>query len=804
MFYITIYNHTGSLVSVSSDAEGPVFTVTPGAWTSIPLTHQEVISVSDEMDALAQKRQSNGDLAYTVVYAFDAAYEGAFDTLSATEPIMAYSGSGLQVADSAVVAMSSAIRPEEVVVPSVGADEVGVVNSTTGGLTKYATIVAALAAIVDADAERISIGAGLWTETLVVPDGVFMYGAGNGEVIVSASTDDATLTLGDGARIAGITVRNTYATQSNIVFTGSTTASVATIEDCNLDSTSAANGILCTQGTLNVRDVLIVEGTFTCGIRAQGGTVNVNGFSAITGTYTSFICVDGTGSLLCQNVVFDALTAALNITNGIEVGTGGELYAVSPILRGCDNCLYISGESVDVTMVSARLEATASPVVVEPGLTGVGSAYSNSFPTVKGATVAVAHNAWLIEVVPFAIISRDSGPDREFNLVSCELNVGSVTGPAESNFGEGDSYFRGMLVYTQASGGAFTNVTTDAVAGTPVTLEGTGADNAIYFGSAATDKQGVPHRFHGLKVALSTALDTGSGGVLLELWDGTSWVDTAHLSVRDEQPIPYGDALLERASVEQVYFDYNVVEDSWAVSDPMSLGLDLFWARIRVDATVDVLPVFTQVKLHANRFSITEDGFVQHFGRSRPAMTFPFDIGLLEPGAASPANADMFLSTKIQVGRKENAFVDGVTDRQGTVFAMPAGIDTSSGLKFRIYYTVTTALMGDIEFKVYWATSDVGAAIATTSGTAAATAVGQRDVTTLIPVAAMSNGVQRVQELTLDIRDMRAVGADGTPTLLWISFERPGASVDDTYAGNMHLLQIVPGYRAWAPGAYLL
>lgn len=704
--------------------------------------------------------------------------------------------SGATVAD-ALNALSSSSS-----IIGVGVGEVGVVNAGAGTLVKYDTITEAIAAATPGS-EEVVVGPGTWVETLTIPASLAVRGTQQGAVTIVAASAAPAITLSNGSAISHLRVVAGQAGQPGVTF-GGASGQAATVQDCAFVGAGGESGISSTgAGVLTVNRVVYLTGTATYFVHADGGALSAVSVLVASGTLTAPLACTGGGTLNADGLAYDGTPASTTITHGLLVdGAGSETVVTTPTFIGSTNGVRIEADGVSVTLTYARVEVTGDAVSVASGLTGAGTTLRNLYPLVDTPGTD-ATSEWLSGASLFVIAANDVGLDRQLRMVGMELNVGSTEHPAETNLGEGDSYTRGMLVYTRTAGGVFADVTSDMVdSGTTTALPGTATDNAFYFGSAAYDIDGNPHRFHGIKADVATAAALGAGELIAELWTGAAWEEVQTMSVRDAAPIPYGSALLERAQNEQVYFNYASVEDSWAVSDPVGYGESLHWLRIRVSSTITTAPALRTVKLHANRMNAAEDGFVQLFGRARYAQNLTYDLGLLEAGGASPGNADIYLSDNLDVGRVENSFVSSATDRIAAVFALPANIDTSSGLKLRLYYMGTSATAGDVVGVVRWAVSEEGQGVYTSSGSAPTTAPGEQSQALLVSIGAGENNTIKTLTTTLDISDVVTVDPSGAPTLLWVSVERTGGDAADTYPGNVNLIQLTPSYRAWALGAY--
>lgn len=167
-----------------------------------------------------------------------------------------------------------------------------------------------------------------------------------------------------------------------------------------------------------------------------------------------------------------------------------------------------------------------------------------------------------------------------------KLKVGVPEVGRSSALGEGSSYTRGMLVYEfDADTLTFTDVSEDARSlegSTPVGIPNTSPNSAIYIGSSLVDADLDPVLFYGLSLNYSQLQEEGEGDLVLEYFNGSTWVKIN--SMTTEGVAPYN---IVSADIINTDTAYNVrMQDTlakdWALSDPMSLGTQYYWIRLRV------------------------------------------------------------------------------------------------------------------------------------------------------------------------------------------------------------------------------
>jgi len=231
----------------------------------------------------------------------------------------------------------------------------------------------------------------------------------------------------------------------------------------------------------------------------------------------------------------------------------------------------------------------------------------------------------------------DFFPGDESSDVFGELHVGSPARPAESCFGEGDSYVAGMLVYTETAGGVFTDVTSAAksVEGSTFTFPGTAVNNAVYVATQVDDGNGVIP-FYGIKTLIDTAGVLGDGNIIAEFWNGSVWVEFAGMAATDIGN-RYNKAkdYFSEIGYFQLRYSADIITDGWVVGDPIvpALEIDYYWTRFRIVIdTITIAPIFQQFKIHTSKAELQEDGYKELTGRGRPFGSLPWNLGNAIPG----------------------------------------------------------------------------------------------------------------------------------------------------------------------------
>lgn len=557
-------------------------------------------------------------------------------------------------------------------------------------------------------------------------------------------------------------------------------------------------GALVESGNLNITNLRVLD-TATIDI-----ILNITGVNSklVLNSLVSFSPNVGTG-ILAQDLsetILNALTLN-SLVDGIVIDSGAEIRSTSTTifdaqndgirindsgtdsLFSCQGCTTLKSANYDVNILSAT-----------GTVTGTGQFSSDNVNFVAGAKL-------------IGLVVSDKEDDEGVNVYG-EFHVGAPEVGSESVFGEGDSYTRGMLVYTESSVGDFTDVSVIArsASGSTFTFPGITADNAIYVSSSLTNTSDYLEHL-GIKFKSTLALVPGTGEVVIEYWNGTTWTEINGMEVSATSPYyPYAKDYFQHEGSHQIRYDNRLAIDSWTKSDPMNIGEDYYWVRYRIETAITTAPIFEQFKLHTNRFEINSDGWVEYFGKARPLTVIPWDYNSFQPFAASPSNQDLFLFNSpvgpredIGVGRIENSFSAGALDQVGLVIFTPLDMDTSSPLKIRMSYTSNGT--GDVEWFVNAGIVKNGDLISTTL-LGAETTLARESHTSVISTVAIAN-TRVATVIELDLSEAICRREIGAADEIWISISRDGGQGNDTLTDIANVIQISPTYTKWCEGGHL-
>ena len=531
----------------------------------------------------------------------------------------------------------------------------GITLITSGSSTKYGTLLAAVAAATAGNS--IQLGPGNYSASFTLPEDVTLNSP-NSQAIISASN----IVLSDHSRIKDLTIIAPDNGIPAILFTGSSDVHIRGITFSGGGPTS-----ICLEnsgsGKFDISHTRYDTGQCDTIFQCSTGDIEILHFTFITGTVANALHANG-ASVIVDG--FYVLAADSSVTNGILLSSGSSVEALNLILDDVTNAIHYDGDEASLELGSSLLAATVNDILVDPLLTG-----TNSELHIFGGHMSRDRINFPPLFWDTANINGNFEDDREGDLATVflgEIAVGQPERGAESIFGQGDSFVRDMLVYTSSSIGALVDVSAEAASASAstFTLPGTGSGDGLLISTTRTNS-GDYYKFAGIKANTTVAMATGTGGMVAEYWTGAAWTDFATSNIQSSNPYyPYGNAMFGRAQSEQIRFDRILANGLWTANDAASLGTGTYWVRFRLTGTIDTAPIFEQFKLHTNRTELNEDGFFESFGTARAIGRLPWDIGMTEPANASPGDQDIYVSDNLNVGRVENLFNTGPTDRIGT------------------------------------------------------------------------------------------------------------------------------------------
>lgn len=472
-------------------------------------------------------------------------------------------------------------------------------------------------------------------------------------------------------------------------------------------------------------DLLQVSGTMGVMIKNEAGKItSTNSHIVVANAVTTVIECDGSDciSTFLGTVLYDGSnvtnfyigknnsrtvfydTSVVSVYDAFVVESGADLRTFNTM------CVRSRNDAFRINDVGADTNVGAYGFVVE-NTVGFDVNILSATGVVSGYGVAAFDKINTVPGAQLVSMLVDTKEGDEGVNVAGELHVGMPEKPAESVFGGGDSYTRGMIVYTyNPSGAVWADVSTAArsASGSTFTFPAVLQDNAIYMASSLENASDVLFHY-GIKASISTAVTLGAGEIDVEYWNGSSWDHVHHLSTKSGAPYTsYAEDIFERAQSDQIRYNQAIVDD-WAKADPMSYGTDLYWLRFRIATAVTTAPVFEQFKLHTNRFEANDDGMTEYFGASRSNRELLIQKELSTPlSANTPGNENVAFADTITLQIAYNSFTDSQVKGFGGLLAIPEWLDTSQPITFGVLWYADTNNAGDVELEMDIAQIEVG------------------------------------------------------------------------------------------------
>lgn len=680
--------------------------------------------------------------------------------------------------------------------------------SPSGG--DFTTLEAALAAVVSpgpANRYEIVMGPGVYPENNPLPLQSYAVINGSSEgttriTALNANQDmftSAQFTTVQGVAIAGVSGTGwviDITDAHNIDFRGivfldcvrgvriNNANAVFAISDLRVFSPTIAatiSGITVNAGTVEIDRIRVeILTTVTTLIDADGANASVqitNSTSRQSGV-TTFLSAKNSARVIMNTTLMDGMV------DGIVMESGANVRAVASTILNAQqdglrinnvgaNCVF-AGDGLTIEDATRYSYNILSATAVVSGFGKTDLAKINS---VAGAQI-------------YAAIVDLTEDDEGVNVLG-ELHVGTAEFGAESVMGGGDSYTRGMLVYTyNPTGPVWTDesVAARSASGSTFTFPAVAQNNAIYVASSLSNGGGDYLQHYGIKLSCTVAAILGGGSIVVEYWNGASWVAIEQMSTLASAPYTqYANDLFLRAQSEQLRYPLAFLS-SWAKNDPMSLGTNYYWIRYRIASAITTAPTFEQWKLHTARFEVNSDGATEYFGAARYPKDLLVHQAINSPvTGSSPSNAAVAFTAGTTLTLNRNQFNDNQVHSFGSILTIPTGIDTSIPLTIEIGWYPDTNNAGDVELETYFAQLEFGDLW---DGSVADTGVA--DIST---VPANDRYVSRATIMTIDVSEL----IPGELLVFRVQRDATVGNPDDTLAGNIIIGSVRMFGYFWRP-----
>ena len=687
-------------------------------------------------------------------------------------------------------------------------------------LDGYISVKAALDSITDSDSDHrytIKVAAGIYEEDNPLQGKEYVSLKAIGDLQTTRITalnpnEDLVVMVNlftlDGFSFWGVVPDTNYAINQSVA--GLTSITRCFFGDC-------ANGVLLNHAnasmTINDSAIYNPTATTTRGIYQLAGSLNVNTFTGALGNITSLIEISGTNSVAALNNIrstISTLTTGISIKDLAQVDINGAklLNMATAIELDGGSHVHLNGVRIkDATVDGVRMNDVGANSILNVQSTIVEDSVGFDFNFLSSTGLVSGTVSTSINNLNFVTGARiygtviDLAEDDEGVNVLGELHVGAPEKGAESVLGEGDSYTRGMMVYTATDASVFVDVSSEAksASASTFTFTDTTLNSSIYIGSSLVNSLGsLVH--YGFKSKVDTAAVLGAGNIVLEYWDGVDWIEFNGMEVDSGGGyFPHAKNYSQNVGGNHIRYSTVLLYEGWTRNDPMSLGTDYFWIRLRIISAITTAPIFEQFKLHTSRFEINSDGWIEYFGKSRPIGKLDWAFGVLEKAGGAADDRDVFLSDTLDVGMKKNRFANGKLARVGFNSVLPMDLDTSSPIMFSWQIIAETAGGQDVDWILRWGYNKDGDNVYPSSALAPTTSPTQQ--TYIVSHPAPAANTSKWYSTALDISNMISRRDGGFPDTIWFSISRDG--IGDDYGGEIDIINISANYTKWCEGGHV-
>jgi len=685
-------------------------------------------------------------------------------------------------------------------------------GTATGTLSKpYRTVKSALDSITDNSSNNryvVVVNPGKYTEDnpLIMKDHVNLVANGKPEAtIINALNDDVLISACDESELWGFTLNGTSSLDVPTIcmeVSGMFISQNNHIKDSdigyhvnNVDAQMSVNnslligtigtGYLVDSGQLAINGIVVEKSTIITDIVITSGAnskVDVSNLNCISTNIIDCIHAYEYSTINVNNIIVD------NVNNVITCENNSEVFCVGGIVSNCTSA-FIVDTSATLGLYSIAINDSTDYDLIGGNDTTIrinGCRFREDLISIGGTCDIIGQ---YISDFP-----GDNGTE-----IKGELHVGTSQFPAESVFGQGDSYVQGMMVYGyNASTSAYTNLYSSASVagdGNEFTFPTNEIDSAIYFASDLI-RDGNYFGHLGVKLLMTVSAGFLSGtDVAFEYYNklSSTWEPFNIFLTDSSSPYtPYGNNLQIPAGSYQLRYDNKELKGiRWGKNDPIGSGVDRFWIRWRIDSPFDSLPIFDQTKLHSNRAEINSDGWGEYFGRARPIAKLPWTIAGLQKASTNPGDGDLYYSDNLDIGFTENAFTgDGM--RVGFTGVLPLDMDTSCPANFKIGFRPDAT--GVFNYTIRYTYAEPYSSVYDSDVSAPATHPNELSIVS--SASAVENELCWLEEdLYFPFAVARRRG--GFPDTIAMTIERESGSV------NLDLVILVGEYTKWCDGGHI-
>jgi len=665
-----------------------------------------------------------------------------------------------------------------------GSDTTGNGSSTN----PYRTIKFACDSILDSGRNNpysIFVNAGLYEENpFLVPEQVGIFSMDEMVILVANDPDTDFITLSNFSNLQSMEIRGPI----------NATAIVS------IDVLPVMNGIYISSGKRGIRisgsgasDSELVETYIDLdveeGISIEDGVNNVVFRGLFSYAYNYALRISGGSKIILNN--FDIQNT---VTGIIVESTGTDVSLKVGRISGSEVGIKTDDSSTS-TLVAVIFESCNVDLVQIGG----------SYVYVDSSTIHI--NLCIVEDWDRIIGQFFNIDDFGSGLkIQGRMDAGSPELGAIATIGEGSSESRGLKVFEyNALTDTFVDVSSSArqIGGPTFTFPSNEVNSAVYVSTEIKDANSLYYKIKGIRTNTLTAAVLGTGNIVSEYWNGSTWYPFNTMSFDTVNFYTYGNNLFQRVTdsntSEMIHFSCTIEED-WTDSDPMLSGTYKYWIRFRIASPISVLPIFDYYRIITSRTRIEKDGFMTFSGKARSIRRAQYDIDSSSSIKNLPATVNLYRGD-IGVSRYQNSFTKGDLCNGGYSFFVPFDLDTSCPLIVKVVYMVLDDSAGDVEIVFKWDITSINSDVYNTIQSPTPT-----ESIVSIPISIPSNSSFKQMFFTGYVPIPTSVPYAGDESnLLWGEMSRDGrySNSADTYQGDFNIIQISIEYVAWNNGRHI-
>jgi hypothetical protein len=517
-----------------------------------------------------------------------------------------------------------------------------------GNSTTTDVLLTAIAACLSGDTLLVPAGTFTSSSSLNIPSNVKVVSLYGKEVTTLAVADGYdVVTLNTGCELYGFNIMVPTSDNYGINSNSSVSSSLKDIRFQGQGG-SGTSMIKSSSGSINIQEWLHtgnVDKVFE--ISHSDSVVISHGGNILAGTINDGIYMNGG-----RFNAFDLGMSSPNMVQAFHI-TSGEVDVNGCSFRDVNTGIYVDGDDVNVRFIASQFHSQMTTHLLAESIVLTGNI------SISSSTLNLSKTTYPSTNDNIKLYYLDDREGDEALQIETETAIGKEGRGRELSVGEGDSITNGMVVFqnTNLEVGSYTDITTIAASPTQSITNlfaGLGSNNCVYLGG--------DHIFPGVKLNMTTASVLGTGSIIIEYWNGSSWSLVPAMSSDATYPYSqYGRTSLDKVGLYQTRFG---TLTGWSLKTINSE--EKYWIRARIVTDIITSPAIQQVKLHVNSWKCNVDGFTELIGKARKSKLLPIHRLLLDDiSGSSPSNTDVTISQNITLSSVENTFVNNTVDARG-------------------------------------------------------------------------------------------------------------------------------------------